>query len=49
VSENLEGLNDFVTDLTVIKVSDAGHFVHEDKPEKVTGEILTWLHHKLPA
>jgi epoxide hydrolase 4 len=49
VPENLEGLDDLVTDLTVIKVPDAGHFVHEDKPEQVTGEILTWLRHKLPA
>jgi epoxide hydrolase 4 len=49
VPENLEGLNDLVTDLTVIKVPDAGHFVHEDKPDQVTGEILTWLRHKLPA
>ncbi len=43
VRQNLDGLNDFVTDLTVVKVADAGHFVHEDKPEQVTREVLTWL------
>lgn len=43
VRQNLDGLNDFVTDLTVVKVADAGHFVHEDKPEQVTREMLTWL------
>ncbi|NGZ10012.1 MAG: alpha/beta hydrolase [Nitrospira sp. LK70] len=43
VRQNLDGLNDFVTDLTVVKVADAGHFVHEDKPEQVTHEILNWL------
>jgi pimeloyl-ACP methyl ester carboxylesterase len=41
--QNLEGLNDFVTDLMVVKIADAGHFVHEDKPEQVTREMLTWL------
>ena len=43
VRQNLDGLNDFVTDLTVVKVGDAGHFVHEDKPEQVTREMLTWF------
>jgi pimeloyl-ACP methyl ester carboxylesterase len=43
VHQNLDGLNDFVTDLTVVKVADAGHFVHEDKPEQVTREMLTRL------
>ena len=43
VRHNLDGLNDFVTDLTVVKVADAGHFVHEDKPERVTSEMLNWL------
>lgn len=43
VHQNLEGLNDFVTDLVVVKMADAGHFVHEDKPEQVTREMLTWL------
>ncbi|MBX3331692.1 MAG: alpha/beta hydrolase [Nitrospira sp.] len=43
VRQNLDGLNDFVTDLTVVKIADAGHFVHADKPEQVTREMLTWL------
>lgn len=43
VRQNLDGLSNFVTDLTVVKVADAGHFVHEDKPEQVTREMLTWL------
>ncbi|MDF0675545.1 MAG: alpha/beta hydrolase [Nitrospira sp.] len=43
VRQNLDGLDNFVTDLTVVKVADAGHFVHEDKPELVTREMLTWL------
>jgi pimeloyl-ACP methyl ester carboxylesterase len=43
VGQNLDGLNGFVDDLTVVKVADAGHFVHEDKPEQVTRELLTWL------
>jgi len=43
VSQNLDGLNEFVDDLTVVRVADAGHFVHEDKPELVTREMLMWL------
>ena len=43
VSENLDGLNEVVDDLTVVRVADAGHFVHEDKPELVTREMLIWL------
>lgn len=43
VGENLNGLRDFVDELTVIPMADAGHFVHEDEPEQVTRELLTWL------
>ncbi len=43
VRQNLDRLNDFVDDLTVVTVTDAGHFVHEDKPEQVTREMLMWL------
>ncbi len=42
-ARNLDGLSEFVQDLTVVTMADAGHFVHEDKPEQVTREILTWL------
>ncbi len=45
VHQNLDGLNDFASDLTVVKIADAGHFVHEDKPEQVTREMLIWLQH----
>jgi pimeloyl-ACP methyl ester carboxylesterase len=45
VSQNLDGLKEFVDDLTVVTVTDAGHFVHEDKPEQVTRDMLMWLQH----
>lgn len=46
-ARNLDGLSEFVQDPTVVTMADAGHFVHEDKPEQVTREILAWLeHHK---
>jgi epoxide hydrolase 4 len=47
VAQNLDGLSEFVNDLTVVRMADAGHFVHEDKPEQVTHELLAWLHEKL--
>lgn len=47
VGQNLEGLHNFVTDLTIVKIADAGHFVHQDKPEQVTRELLTWLQNNL--
>lgn len=43
VSENLDGLHDVVDQLTVVTVADAGHFLHEDKPEQVTRDMLMWL------
>lgn len=43
VSENLDGVNEFVDDLTMVRVANAGHFVHEDKPELVTRKMLMWL------
>ena len=43
VAHNLDGLSGFVSDLTVVTMADAGHFVHEDKPEQVTRHLLTWL------
>lgn len=44
---NLVELNRVVSDLTVVTLADAGHFVHEDEPEHVNHEIVTWLHKKL--
>lgn len=41
--QNLDGLDGFVTDLTVVTLEQAGHFVHHDEPERVTAEILGWL------
>ena len=40
---NLNGLSALVTDLTVVTIAEAGHFVHEDEPDRVTHEIMTWL------
>jgi epoxide hydrolase 4 len=43
VARNLNGLSGLVTDLTIVTMADAGHFVHEDKPEQVTRHLVTWL------
>lgn len=42
-AHNLDELNRFCSNLTVVTLADAGHFVHEDKPDRVTDEIVTWL------
>lgn len=42
-SENLDGLEKFVTNLTVVRLENSGHFVHQDDPQRVTHEILSWL------
>ena len=44
---NLDGLNHFVSDLTVVCLPNAGHFVHEDDPDRVNDELMTWLHKRL--
>ncbi len=49
VNQNLDGLHDFVDDLTVLKIADAGHFAHADQPEQVTREMLMWLQHRVRA
>jgi pimeloyl-ACP methyl ester carboxylesterase len=49
VAQNLDGLSEYVTDLTVVTMADAGHFVHEDKPHAVTGHLLAWLRDRLAS
>jgi pimeloyl-ACP methyl ester carboxylesterase len=44
--ENLNSLEKFVTDLTIVKMETAGHFVHQDDPQRVTHEIVSWLQHR---
>ena len=44
---NLDELNRFVSDLTVVTLGDDGHFVHEDEPDRVNHELVTWLHKRL--
>ena len=39
----LEGLEDVVADLTIVKVEDAGHFVTWEKPEAVTLALRAFL------
>ena len=39
----LEGLDDLVADLTLVKVPDAGHFVTWEKPEAVTAALRAFL------
>lgn len=41
--QNLDGLDGFVTDLTVLTLDQSGHFVHQDEPQRVMSEILGWL------
>ncbi len=43
VQQNLDALDDFVTDLTIVKMDRAGHFVHQDEPHRATHEIVSWL------
>ncbi len=44
---NLDELPCFVRNLTTVTIADAGHFVHEDRPEQVTTQLVTWLQHIL--
>ena len=40
---NIEGLDEFVADLTLVEVPGSGHFVQWERPEPVTGAIETFL------
>lgn len=39
----LDGLDRYVPNLTVVRIANAGHFVPWEKPELVTEAILEWL------
>ncbi|MEM6477354.1 MAG: alpha/beta hydrolase, partial [Pseudomonadota bacterium] len=41
--ENLEGLNDIIDPLTVVKVPDCGHFVPWEAPDKVNAAMDGFL------
>ena len=45
---NLDGLGQLVTNLSIRTHADAGHFVHQDKPDAVTRDMLTWLRDHSP-
>jgi pimeloyl-ACP methyl ester carboxylesterase len=46
-AHNLDELNRVVSNLTVVTLADAGHFVHEDEPDRVNHEIVRWLAKRL--
>jgi pimeloyl-ACP methyl ester carboxylesterase len=39
----LEGLEDHIEDVTIIRVAGAGHFIPWEKPEHVTSAMAQWL------
>ena len=39
----LEGLDDHINDLTVVRIPEAGHFVPWEEPEAVTAAMRKWL------
>jgi pimeloyl-ACP methyl ester carboxylesterase len=39
----LEGLNDHIDTLTVVRVEDAGHFIPWERPEAVNHAMRHWL------
>lgn len=46
--QNLDGLNGLVANLTLVTMDAAGHFVHQDEPQRVTHEIMSWLRNRFP-
>jgi pimeloyl-ACP methyl ester carboxylesterase len=39
----IEGLDSYVRDLTLVRIEDAGHFVPWERPDAVTGAMRDWL------
>jgi pimeloyl-ACP methyl ester carboxylesterase len=39
----IDGLDEYIADLTLVRIADAGHFVPWEKPEAVTKAMLEWL------
>lgn len=39
----LEGLDNHIDDLTIVRVKDAGHFIPWERPEAVNQAVRTWL------
>jgi epoxide hydrolase 4 len=46
VRQNLNGLNELVSNLCIITMDRAGHFIHQDEPHRVTHKILDWLEYE---
>lgn len=44
-----QGLEAYVTHLTVRHIPDAGHFVHEERPEEVNAAIRAFLEDPTPS
>lgn len=41
--DDVMGPADFARGLSVVRVADAGHFLHQEKPEEVNAHLLGWL------
>ncbi|HRI38235.1 MAG TPA: alpha/beta hydrolase [Nitrospira sp.] len=48
VRQNLDGLAHFASNVTIVRMATAGHFVHEDEPDRVNHEVVAWLQNQLP-
>ena len=43
IVENLDGLDKYIDDVTVVKIPNAGHFVQLEAPDEVNNEILSFI------